>query len=85
MIEFETQIQRLEARLRQLKVRKQRSDARRRTLETRRFAREEARRKFLVGTVVLTQVERGTLETAVLRQWLDSALTRPDERALFGL
>ena len=85
MVEYEVRIQRLEARLRQLRVRKQRSDARRRALETRRFAREEARRKFLVGTVVLSQVDRGALETAVLRQWLDSALTRPDERALFGL
>ena len=85
MIEYENRIQKLEARLRQLRARKQRIDTRRRALETRRFAREEARRKFLVGSVVLTQVDRGTLERAVLRQWLDSALTRSDERALFGL
>ena len=85
MIEYESRIQKLEARLRQLKVRKQRGDARRRALESKRSRREEARRKFLVGAAVLMQVDRGTLQTAVLRQWLDSALTRADERDLFGL
>jgi hypothetical protein len=85
LIEYESQIQKLEARLRQLKVRKQRGDARRRARECKRSAREEARRKFLVGAAVLMQVDRGALETAVLRRWLDSALTRSDERALFGL
>ena len=85
MIEYETRIQKLEARLRQLKVCKQRDDARRRTLESRRSRREDARRKLLIGAAVLMQVDRGTLQTAVLRQWLDSALTRADERNLFGL
>jgi hypothetical protein len=85
MIEYENQIQKLEARLRQLRVRKQRVDARRRALESKRSRREDNRRKILVGAVVLMQVDRGALEAAVLRQWLDSALTRADERDLFGL
>lgn len=85
MVEYETQIQRLEARLHQLRVRKQRGDARRRALESRRARREETRRKFLVGAVILAQVDQGLLETALLRRWLDSALTRKDDRALFGL
>ncbi len=85
MVEYESQIQKLEARLHQLKVRKQRVEARRRTAESRRSRREEARRTLLVGAVVLMRVEGGTLDRALLRQWLDSALTRSDERALFGL
>ena len=85
MVEYECQIQKLEQRLRQLKVRKHRFDARRRAQESKRSRREEVRRKFLVGTAVLTLVDRGALETALLRQWLDAALTRADERALFGL
>ena len=85
MVEYEFQIQKLEQRLRQLKVRKHRFDARRRALESRRSRSEEQRRKFLVGSAVLTLVDRGALETALLRQWLDAALTRADERALFGL
>jgi hypothetical protein len=47
--------------------------------------RAETRRQFLVGTAVLMQVDQGGLEAAVLRRWLDSALTRSDDRALFGL
>jgi hypothetical protein len=85
MVEYESQIQKLEARLRQLRVRKQRGDARRRALEAKRSRREETRRKILVGAAVLMQVDRGALDAAVLRQWLDSALTRADERELFGL
>jgi hypothetical protein len=85
MVEYETQIQKLEARLHQLRVRKQRGDARRRALESKRLRREETRRKFLAGTAVLMQVDQGALEPAVLRRWLDSALTRSDDRALFGL
>lgn len=85
MVEYENQIQKLEARLHQLKLRKQRTDARRRALESKRSRREEARRKFLVGAAVLMQVDRGALEPGVLRKWLDCALTRADERDLFGL
>ena len=84
-VEYDSRIEKLEARLRQLKVRKQRVDARRRALDSKRTRREETRRKILVGTVVLMQVDRGTLQATVLRQWLDSALTRADERRLFGL
>jgi hypothetical protein len=85
MVEYDYQIQKLEARLHQLRLRKQRIDARRRALESKRSRREETRRKILVGAVVLMQVDRGALEAAVLRQWLDAALTRADERHLFGL
>ena len=85
MVGYENQIQKLEARLHQLRVRKQRTDARRRALESKRSRREEMRRRLLVGAAVLTLVDRGALETALLRQWLDAALTRADERELFGL
>jgi hypothetical protein len=85
MAEYENQIQRLEARLRQLKIRKQRVDVRRRSLDAKRSRREETRRRILVGAAVLIQVDRGGIEAGVLRQWLDSTLTRPDERDLFGL
>jgi hypothetical protein len=85
MVEYEIQIQKLEVRLRQLRVRKQRGDARRRALEAKRSRHEETRRRILVGAVVLMQVEQGALGADVLRQWLESALTRVDERELFGL
>jgi hypothetical protein len=75
----------LEQRLRELKARHQRSEARRRTVESRRDRREETRRKILVGAIVLAKVEQGFLEEQVLRKWLDGALTREDDRALFRL
>jgi len=43
------------------------------------------RRKILVGAIVLAKVEQGVIQEAVLRSWLDAALTREDDRALFGL
>ena len=37
------------------------------------------------GAIVLARVEQGLLEESVLRGWLDGALDRADDRALFGL
>jgi hypothetical protein len=38
-----------------------------------------------VGAVVLAKVEDGSLEEKVLKNWLDGALTRQDDRELFEL
>jgi len=78
-------IQALEAKLKQLKVQQQRKEARARTVESRRTRREEMRRKFLIGAVVLAKVEAGEIEEKTLKQWLHPALTKPEDRALFGL
>jgi hypothetical protein len=43
------------------------------------------RRKILVGAVVLAKIEQGEFQQATLDEWLDAALTRLDDRALFGL
>lgn len=75
----------LEQRLKQLKVQHQRSEARKRTQEARRSRREDTRRKILVGAVVLAKVDQGVIDGAQLMGWLDGALSRPDDRALFGL
>jgi hypothetical protein len=66
-------------------VQHQRKEARARTAATRRSRREELRRKILVGAVVLSKVEDGSLEEKILRGWLEPALTREEDRALFGL
>jgi prefoldin subunit 5 len=78
-------IESLEQRLQQLKAKQQRLESRRRSLESRRARREDTRRKILVGAVVLAKVEQGVLTESVLRGWLDGALERADDRALFGL
>jgi hypothetical protein len=77
-------IAQLEEKLRQLKAREQSVEARRRTLELRRSRKADTRRKILVGAIVLAKVERGEIAAADLRSWLDAALTRVDDRALFG-
>jgi hypothetical protein len=77
------QIAQLEERLRQLKAREQAVDARRRSLESRRRRKDDTRRKILVGAIVLAKVEQGEFAQDRLRAWLDAALTRTDDRALF--
>jgi hypothetical protein len=78
-------IQALEENLKQLNVLQQRKEARARSVKGRRSRREELRRKFLVGAVVLAKVEAGEIEEKILKQWLDPAVTKPEDRALFGL
>ena len=78
-------IETLEGRLRQLKAKQQRIEARQRSLASRRSRRDATRRKILVGAIVLAKVEQGVVQESVLRGWLDGALTRADDRALFGL
>jgi hypothetical protein len=78
-------IESLEERVRQLKAKQQRIEARRRSLESRRVRRDDTRRKILVGAIVLAKVEQGVLAESVLRGWLEGALERADDRALFDL
>jgi hypothetical protein len=80
-----TQIERLEERLKQLKAREARQQARRRVLSSRRERKDDTRRKILVGAIVLTKVQQGVLDQALLTHWLEGALTRPEDRALFEL
>jgi hypothetical protein len=75
----------LELKLKQLKAQQQRKEARARTVETRRSRREEMRRKFLVGAIVLAKVEDGSLEEKTLKIWLDPAIARAEDRVLFDL
>lgn len=75
----------LEERLKALKAKRQRIEARERTVVARRSRREETRRKILVGAIVLAKVDQEALPESTLRGWLDKALTRSDDRALFNL
>jgi large subunit ribosomal protein L7/L12 len=75
----------LESRLKELKAQEQRANARRRVQQAHRERRDDTRRKILVGAFVLNQVERGEFPQERLRAALDRYLSRPDDRALFGL
>ena len=82
---IEDRIADLERRLKQAKALKQQQVARARAADKKRQRSEETRRKILVGAVVLAKVERGEWPQERLRELMDQALTRADDRALFGL
>jgi hypothetical protein len=85
MAKLDEQISTLEDKLKQLKLKQQRSQARQRAVEALRERKAETRRKILVGTVVMAKARDGEMDAALLRSWMDQALTRREERALFGL
>jgi predicted Zn-dependent protease len=82
---IEDRIADLEKRLKQAKALKQQQVARERAAEKKRQRSEDTRRKILVGAVILAKVEHGEWPKERLREWMDKALTRADDRALFGL
>ena len=85
MATIEERIAALEARLKQEKARKQRIEARKRAMESKKKRGADTRRKILVGALILARVERGEWPQDKLLAMLDAALTRADDRALFGL
>jgi hypothetical protein len=85
MPKLDDQISTLQEKLQQLKLRQQRVDARKRASEALRERKAATRRKILVGGVVLAKLERGEIDQEQFRSWLNHALTRADERALFDL
>jgi hypothetical protein len=85
MPKLDEQISTLQQRLTQLKLRQERSDARKRALDARRERKLETRRRILVGALVMSKVKEGQMDPNQLHAWLDQALIRADDRALFRL
>jgi hypothetical protein len=85
MAKLDEQISTLQERLTRLKVRQQHIDARKRAIVAQRERKIETRRKMLVGALILQKAKDGLMDAQLLRSWLDQALTRADERALFEL
>ncbi len=75
----------LEQKLKQAKAKKQQIEARKRAIEAKAKRADDTRRKVLVGAVILAKVERGEWPKEKLDALLSNALTRDDDRALFGL
>ena len=82
---IEDRIADLEKRLKQAKALKQQQVAREKAAERKRQRSDDTRRKILVGAVILAKVERGEWPKERLRELMDQALARADDRALFGL
>ena len=85
MPKLDDQISTLEERLKQLKLRAQRIEARKKAIDAKRERKADTRRKILVGAIVMAKVEQRVMDEKVLQRWLDEALSRADDRALFKL
>jgi len=85
MSQLNERIEATEVRLKQLKAKQQRIEARRKSVETLRQRKADTRRKILIGAIVLAKIERREFKQEQLNSWLNEALTRTDDRALFGL
>ena len=75
----------METKLKQLKARQQQIVARKRTIESRQARKDDTRKKILIGSAILAQIEHGDYEQTKLNTVLDRFLTRPDDRLLFAL
>jgi len=85
MTQIADRIAALESKLKTLKARQQHDESRRRTLESRRNRKADTRRKILIGAIVLARIEQGRLPKTEVNAWLNDALARPEDRALFDL
>lgn len=53
--------------------------------ERKKKKKQETRRRFLIGSAIMAQVESGDFSQESLTTLMDGFLTRPNERALFEL
>jgi hypothetical protein len=81
----EARIATMEQQLKALRERHRKAESKRKREEVQRAKKDDARRKLLAGAVVLEKVDRGEINEALFRKWLDSVLTQQEDRALFNL
>lgn len=82
---IEEKIKRLEEQLKQEKAKKKAQEARKRETENKAKRALETRKKILLGAVLMERFERDSQLKTYCMEKLDKALTRKDDRALFGL
>jgi prefoldin subunit 5 len=85
MAKLDEQIETLQEKLKALKTRQLAIENRKKAISSKRERKQDTRRKILVGAIVMAKVEQKVMDEKLLRGWLNEALTRPDDRALFGL
>lgn len=84
MATVDERIKLLEEKLKQEKAKKQKLEARRRHLESKAQRATDTRKKILVGAFMLDLMEKNEATRIKALSQLDSYLTRPDDRAIFG-
>ena len=78
-------IKTLEAKLKEAKEKKQKIEARKKAIESKKERANDTRRKILAGSLVLEIMKTDEQARAKFMARLSDYLTRPDDRALFGL
>ncbi len=86
MAKIEDKIAALETKLKQAKALKLKVESKKKAVDQKANRAMDTRRKILVGSFFLSLDEyQGENGRWILRDRLDPFLTRPDDRALFGL
>lgn len=85
MATVDERISALKEKLKQEQEKKAKIEAKKRAAESKKTRADDTRKKVLVGAVILARVERGEWPADKLMATMDKALTRADDRALFGL
>ena len=78
-------LRKTEDRLKQLKQRKQKQESKRKTIEAASERKNNKRRKYLVGALVLREMNQHQETRDQMLSELNKFLTRNTDRALFGL
>jgi len=86
MAPLEAKIEERRLKLLQLKARQQLIENRRRYVAAKQVRCADTRRRILIGAAILAKIERKEFDAKEnCARCLDEALTREDDRALFGL
>jgi len=82
---IEERIKQQEEKLKQLKALKQKQEARIRAAQSKKNRADDTRRKVLAGALLLEIMDESAENNESFMKRLDKFLTRPVDRALFGL
>ena len=82
---MEQRIASAEQALKELREKHAKAEAKRKRSEAKKTKEDDERRRILAGSTVLEKVRTGEIPEAQFRQWLDTSLTEPKDRALFDL
>lgn len=85
MATVDERISALKEKLKKEETKKAQIDARKKAVAAKKARAEDTRKKVLVGAVILACIERGEWPADKLMSVMDKALTRADDRAIFGL
>ncbi|MDM0037323.1 mobilization protein [Variovorax sp. J22P271] len=84
-LKLEERLEQAEKKLAELKALKARADARKKAEDGKEKRRLDNKKKILLGAYLLDRMERDAKSSQKVLEGLDGFLTRPADRAVFGL